>query len=196
MNTTGKRRTVVIALCALCALAIGALHALGFVPLAEAEFYTQDWRTRLGAKTEIDPRLVLIGIDRASYAGDLDPEEVRAAPALGLLQDNFPWSRAVWADLIDKLAKAGARVIIVDLIFSAPGRDDEQLRAMLDKHRDRVVLGCNFSDLETERGSFLKLNLPSPSVPRASMREAIPRWPPLAPDSRKRNFPHGKSRSS
>jgi len=164
MNTTGKRRTVVIVLCALCALAIGALHALGFVPLAEAEFYTQDWRTRLGAKTEIDPRLVLIGIDRASYAGDLDPEEVRAAPALGLLQDNFPWSRAVWADLIDKLAKAGARVIIVDLIFSAPGRDDEQLRAMLDKHRDRVVLGCNFSDLETERGSFLKLNLPSPTV--------------------------------
>ena len=164
MNTTRKRRTVVIAMCALCALAIGVLHSLGFVPLAEAEFYTQDWRTRLGAKTAVDPRLVLIGIDRASYAGDLDPEEIRAAPVLGLLQDNFPWSRAVWAELIDKLAKAGARVIIVDLIFGAPGRDDDKLRAMLDKYHDRVVLGCNFSDLATERGNFLKLNLPSPTV--------------------------------
>jgi len=83
---------------------------------------------------------------------------VRRAPVLGLLEENFPWSRAVWATLIDKLANAGARIIIVDLIFSAPGRDDAALRQVLDKYRDRVVIGCNFSDLETERGVFLKLN--------------------------------------
>lgn len=164
MNTTRKRLTIVILLCAATAMAIGILHRLGFVPLAEAEFYTQDWRTRLGSKTAVDPRLVLIGIDRASYADDLDPAEVRVAPVLGLLEQNFPWSRAVWATLIDKLARAGARVIIVDLIFSAPGRDDDALRQMLDKYRDRVVIGCNFSDLETGRGVFLKLNAPAPSV--------------------------------
>ncbi len=168
MNTTNKRLVVVLALCAVCSLAVGILHAFGFVPLAEAEFYTQDWRTRLGTKTPVDPRLVLIGIDRASYAGDLDPAEVARAPVLGLLEDNFPWSRAVWATLIDKLADAGARAIIVDLIFSAPGRGDDALRAALDRHRDRVVIGCNFSDMETERGTFLKLNPPSPSVLSAS----------------------------
>lgn len=164
MNTTKKRLIIVFFLCTSCVLLIGILHRLGFVPLAEAEFYTQDWRTRLGTKTAIDPRLVLIGIDRASYAGDLEPAEVRRAPVLGLLEENFPWSRAVWATLIDKLATAGARIIIVDLIFSAPGRDDAALRQVLDKYRDRVVIGCNFSDLETERGVFLKLNPPSPSV--------------------------------
>lgn len=164
MNTIRKRLTVVFVLCAASALLVGVLHRLGFVPLAEAEFYTQDWRTRLGTKTTVDPRLVLIGIDRASYAGDLDPAEVRRAPVLGLLEENFPWSRAVWATLIDKLATAGARVIIVDLIFSAPGRDDAALRRVLDKYRDRVVIGCNFSDLETGRGVFLKLNPPAPTV--------------------------------
>lgn len=168
MNTTNKRLAVVLALCAVCALAVGILHSLGFVPLTEAEFYTQDWRTRLGTKSPVDPRLVLIGIDRASYAGDLDPEEVSRTPALGMLEENFPWSRAVWATLIDKLADAGARAIIVDLIFSAPGRGDDALRAALDRHRDRVVIGCNFSDLETERGVFLKLNPPSPTVLPAS----------------------------
>ena len=168
---------VVFALCAACAVATGILHRLGFVPLAEAEFYTQDWRTRLGDKTPVDPRLVLIGVDRASYAGDLDPGETRQTPALGMLEENFPWSRAVWAALIDKLATAGARMVIVDLIFSAPGRGDDALRAALDRHRDRVVIGSNFSDLETERGVFLKLTPPSPTVLSSRPRTTGPTTP-------------------
>lgn len=164
MNISKNRLAVMIVLCAMCSMAAGVLHGLGFVPLAEAEFYTQDWRTRIGSKTPVDSRLVLIGIDRPSYAGDLDPEEVASSPALGMLEDNFPWSRAVWAALIDKLADAGAQAIIIDLVFSAPGRGDDELRAALDRHRDRVVIGSNFSDQETERGVFLKLTPPSPSV--------------------------------
>ena len=61
----------------------------------------------------------------------------------------FPWSREVWARLLDRLFESGARLVIFDLIFnSSPPKEGDQLfRAALDRYRDRVVIGGIF-DLE------------------------------------------------
>ena len=40
------------------------------------------------------------------------------------LRPNYPWSRTVWAALIEKLGKAGARGIAIDLVFANPGEGD------------------------------------------------------------------------
>jgi len=164
MKPTNKRPLIVLAICAVCTLAFLILWARGFVPLQEMEFFAQDWQTRLGRKTPVDDRLVLIGIDKPVYSSDFSDEEMQREPVLRDLQNNFPWSRAVWARLIEKLAGAGAKVILFDLVFASPGEGDDELHQALEKYKDRVVIGYNINVGNTERGDFKGLLLPNPSV--------------------------------
>ena len=165
MKKNARRFWMVTAICGGTALLFLALYWHGYEPLQKLEYYTQDLRTRLGVKTPIDPRLVLVGIDRATYASEFDEKEVQADPTLKLLQGNFPWSRAVWAEMVQRLADAGAKVIVLDLIFSGQGEGDDALRQVLDKYKDRVVIGSNFRDLSADRGrESLVLDAPNASV--------------------------------
>ena len=165
MKPTAKRPITVLAICAACTAVFLVLWWRGFVPLQELELFAQDWQTRLGRKTPADERLVLIGIDRPVYSPtDFSAEELKAEPALALLQKNFPWSRAVWARLIEKLGDAGARVIVLDLVFAAPGGGDDELKQALEKYKDRVVIGYNISTTKTDQRDFFSLQLPDSSV--------------------------------
>jgi adenylate cyclase len=159
------RTPVVLMICAACTLLFAILWFRGFPPLKQLELYTEDLQVRQGRKTPFDDRLVLIGIDQQVYAPtDFSETEIQQEPALALLQQNFPWSRAVWARLIQKLGDAGAKVIVFDLVFAAPDQGDEQLRQALDKYGDRVVIGCSINPTETEQRNFLELQLPNPDV--------------------------------
>jgi len=55
----------------------------------------------------------------------------------------FPWSRELWALLLDRLFASGARLVIFELVFAPPNEGDAEFRAALDKYRDKVVLGGN-----------------------------------------------------
>jgi adenylate cyclase len=103
---------------------------------------------REGRKTTVHPEFVFIGIDQESLVLDaLDPEEIANDRALQLMAGHpFPWSREVWALLMEKLYGAGARLIMFDIVFSPATDADATFREALDKYRDRVVIGCNFDD--------------------------------------------------
>ncbi len=58
----------------------------------------------------------------------------------------WPWPRDVYAMLIDRLMEAGASVVALDILFPTPRDGDPALKAVLDKYRDRVVIGSNFAD--------------------------------------------------
>lgn len=133
MKTTNRRPLVVLAICAIFTLGLVLLWARGFVPLQQLEFFAQDWQVRLGRKTPLDDRLALIGIDKPFYSSDFSDEDLQREPVLRHLQNNFPWSREVWARLIEKLADAGAKVIVLDLVFAAPGEGDVELNQALVK---------------------------------------------------------------
>ena len=166
MKPAAKRSVAVLAICAVCTLMLLVLWWQGFVPLKELELFAQDWQTRLGRKTPRDSRLVLIGIDKPVYdRADFSAEEVQQEPALALLQkNNFPWSRAVWARLIQKLGDAGAKVIVLDLLLAAPGEGDDELRQALEKYKNRIVIGYNISQEKTGRGNAVELQLPNSSL--------------------------------
>ena len=164
MNPTVKRALIVLTLCAGCTGLFLLLWARGFDPLRQMEFYAQDWQTGLGRKTPVDDRLVLIGIDKPIYAADFSDEQLQREPVLRHMQNNFPWSRAVWARLIEKLGDAGAKVMVFDLVFASESDGDEELRAALEKYKDRVVIGYNVSAAKTDRGDVRELQLPNPSV--------------------------------
>jgi adenylate cyclase len=173
-----KRFWVVLGICAVCTL--GALLLYGLVKgkridqLQEPELYTQDLRTRLGRKTPVDPRLVLVGIDRPVYEPSyFDQQTLQSTPILTELQKSFPWSRAVWAELIEKLAAAGAKVIVFDLVFASPNEGDEALSKALLKHKDKVVLACVRSMQATDRGDILQLLTPNQVLVPSTNTDAL-----------------------
>ena len=166
MKMPTKRFWVVLGICAACTLAAMLLYGLIgdflFDQFQETELYTQDLRTRLGRKTPVDPQLVLVGVDRPVYeATQFDEATLKSTPVLGELQKNFPWSRSVWAELIEKLANAGAKVIVFDLVFAAPNEGDEGLHKALEKYKANVVIACIRSLQKTDRGDVLQLLTPN-----------------------------------
>ncbi len=159
-----RRSLTILIICALCTVPVLWLSSRGFVPLQQLEFFAQDWQARLGRKTPQNDKLMLIGIDKPIYAADFNEEELQVEPVLRELQHDFPWSRKVWARVIDKLAASGAKVIVLDIVFAAENEGDEALQQAIERHRDRVVIGYNISLGETERGEFSELLLPNPTL--------------------------------
>lgn len=121
-----------------------------------AEFQTQDARARLGTKTPINTNLVLIGIDRAYEPSFFSTEEIKEKPVLELLSRSGSLNRRIWAELVEQLAQAGAQAIVLDLVFANPGEGDEYLGPVLQKYRDKVVVGWSIQQ-EQNSQSYIKL---------------------------------------
>ena len=155
------RLWVLAAICLLITAIVLSLQYAGGIP-----FLSVIWRgqqtyenllNREGRKTPTHPDFIFLGIDQASL--ELKPEgedEVKAWQnnrALQLIAGHpFPWSREVWAILLDRLFQAGARVVMFDLVFSPPNDGDPALRAALDKYHDKVIIGANVDRAETANG--------------------------------------------
>jgi CHASE2 domain-containing sensor protein len=147
-----RSRRLVAAVCIFCTGLVMCLRLLPAVPVLSQvwghEQPLQDWLHRTGRRTATHPELVFVGISTKSLAG---PEAAKAGKdrMLQLMAEHpFPWSREVWARLLDRLLESGARLVIFDLVFNSPTNEGDQLfRAALDRYRDRVVIGANF-DLE------------------------------------------------
>ncbi|HEV2692658.1 MAG TPA: adenylate/guanylate cyclase domain-containing protein [Verrucomicrobiae bacterium] len=172
-------------LAGLCLVVTLAVLALDFLapawlrsPFTDADNYVGDLFARHGRYTPANTNLVLIGIDRPSYDDVFITDEDKKDPVLAALRERFPWSRKVWAAAITRLADAGVKVIAVDLVFAADADGDDELRAALDKYKDQVVIGANYTLDETDRGEPGKLTTPNTKL--------IPDLPnqPAALDSR------------
>src|SRR6266581_4876911 len=109
----------------------------------------QDLLRREGRKTTVPKDFVFLGLDQSTLQlPPLAPEEVANNRAFQLMTERpFPWSREVWALLLDRLFAAGARLVMFDMIFSPPDDGDPAFHAALDHYHDKVVLGANF-DME------------------------------------------------
>ncbi|HJT79566.1 MAG TPA: adenylate/guanylate cyclase domain-containing protein, partial [Chthoniobacterales bacterium] len=110
----------------------------------------EDKLRRDGRTTPERTDFVFVGIDEASKqmhqpnSGVVGAEEVVGNRGLELMaQRPFPWSREVWAVLLDRLFEAGARLVMFDMIFDRPNDGDPAFAAALEKYKDRVVLGLN-----------------------------------------------------
>ena len=151
MHWSGRARLWVLTL--ICTFWTGLIVVGHFFP--NAPFVSAPWRgeqsfedllRREGRKTTPPRDFVFLGIDQSTL--QLPPftaEELAGNRALQLMSERpFPWSREVWALLLDKLFAAGARVVMFDLLFNPPNDGDPQFRAALDRYRDKVVVGANF----------------------------------------------------
>ncbi len=158
---------------------LGAIGLFGLLewtqpqPLRRVENALRDVTARLGRKAPVSPNLVFLAVDDASLgiSESLDlgqifgiqAETSDSAKALRLMSRTFPWSREVYALLLDRLAAAGVRCVVFDFSFPKGNDTDPPFAAALERHRDRVILGVNFSTEEMlEEDGFQKVQLIAP----------------------------------
>lgn len=121
----------------------------------------RDAFARAGRKTPANPDLVFLAIDSDSVGLEetADIEELYGltdakspeARALRLMSKLWPWPREVYALVLERLVKAGAKVVLFDLTFPTSTDGDEPFRKALDLYRDHVAVGSNFVSA-TSRG--------------------------------------------
>ncbi len=138
------------AICAFWTLLVLSLHFAQGLPffstLWRSEQSFEDLLQREGRKTATHSDFVFLGIDQSTLQlPPLTPDELANNRAFQLMTERpFPWSREVWALLLDRLLGAGARVVMFDMIFNQPNDGDAAFHDALERYRDRVVLGANF----------------------------------------------------
>ncbi|PYL67067.1 MAG: hypothetical protein DMF20_04605 [Verrucomicrobia bacterium] len=151
MHWLGRYRFLILAL--ICFFWTGVIVLGHFFP--DAPFISAPWRgeqsfedllRREGRKTPAPSDFVFLGIDQSTLQlPPLSGEEIASNRAFQLMTEKpFPWSREVWALLLDRLFGAGARLVMFDMIFNPPNDGDPAFHAALDRYRDKVVVGANF----------------------------------------------------
>lgn len=135
------------------------LTALAFVLFKASALYRwdlliYDWNLMAWSRPAAD-NIVIVAIDEQSLRE----------------QGRWPWSRRVHADLIRKLGAAGAKGIILDILFAEPDANDPQadteLAAALTEN-GRVILPV-LSE-ENRVGGQLMETLPIPVLAKAAVR--------------------------
>lgn len=117
---------VTVALGLASSLVVLGLVATGVT--APVEEVAVDLLVRLRGERPVDPRIAVVDVDAASV------------DALG----RWPWPRTVLAELTDRLAEAGARVVAFDVVLSEPSRspyeqEDAELARAIER-ADNVLL--------------------------------------------------------
>ncbi|WP_343221537.1 adenylate/guanylate cyclase domain-containing protein [Oceaniferula flava] len=115
--------------------------------LAKQERMLRDFFTAHDHRLKPREDFVFLGIDSASLTLDGPAAEVVAGNStLEKMSKRYPWDRRVYAEAIDRLANAGAKLIIIDLVFpqGATAEEDEALAAAIARHRNKVVLASAF----------------------------------------------------
>src|SRR5436190_3674038 len=151
MHWLGRHRLLILA--SICASWTGLIllgHFFSSTPFVSVpwrgEQSFEDLLRTEGRKTPTPGDFVFLGIDQSTLElPPLTAEEIASNRAFQLMTERpYPWSREVWALLLDRLFGAGARGVMFDFVSNPPNDGDAFFHDALDRYRDRVVLGANF----------------------------------------------------
>jgi len=180
MHWLGRHRLSILAgISAFVTLVVVALHFAVGVPFLSvvwsSEQAYEDVLRREGRKTKTHQDFIFVGIDQESLKlTAVGPEEIQANRAFQLMTERpFPWSREIWALLLDRLVNAGVRVVMFDVVFDKEAEGDSAFHAALDRYRDKVVMGANFdfSKLQDTGGSAIQIPPNISLVPPPQMKD-------------------------
>lgn len=121
---------------------------------------------RMRGKVSPPETIVILAMDQDSLArGEEYQQDPDRFAALESIQA-WPWRRAAYAQVIDKLLASGARAVAVDVLLADPSsygpEDDQQLQQVLQRYPGRVVLANQYETFGTpelgERGQVINPN--------------------------------------
>ena len=153
----------------------GLVLALAWAPAWRAvELRLFDWWTVLTAPADGDRRLVVVTIDEDSFQ-DLNLQ--------------WPWPRDIHARLVERLAEAGAAVIVLDIVFAEPSTAaaDARLAGAI-RRAGNVVLAAEDAAIENAYVSQRIRVEPIPEIASAAAAVGIATFT-VDPDSILRRFP-------
>jgi adenylate cyclase len=167
MHWLHRHRLAVLA--AICAFWMALMVTAHFFP--KVPFLSVPWRSqqgfedllqREGRKTATHSDFVFLGIDQASLEMTMvGPDDIKGNRAFELMTEHpYPWSRQVWALLLDRLCNSGARLVLFDVVFDKSREGDQAFHAALDRYRHRVVLGANFDLSAVRDEGGMAVNVP------------------------------------
>lgn len=78
---------------------------------------------------------------------------------------NWPFKRAVYAEVVERLMQAGARAVAVDVVWADPSlygtTDDAKLQKVLQRYPGRVVMAASYDNTQIRQGGVMQLTLPA-----------------------------------
>ncbi|MBF2004737.1 MAG: CHASE2 domain-containing protein [Chlorogloeopsis fritschii C42_A2020_084] len=137
--------------------------SLGWVQLIENQVYSSFFILR--GSVAPPENMIILAIDEQSisepeYHYHTDPQAYAYLEPLKA----FPFQRAAYAQVIEKLVRAGARHVAVDVVFDMPSsygeQDDRQLQKVLQRYGSKVSLAALYENFETHQGTFWQLTQP------------------------------------
>lgn len=94
---------------------------------------------------------------------------------------SFPYKREAYSQIIEKLVKAGAKTIALDVVFDQPSihgkKDDINLQTVLKKYGDKVVLAGIYQDSETHQGKLKQFLQPEEMLRQTSASIGVVNFP-------------------
>jgi CHASE2 domain-containing sensor protein/tRNA A-37 threonylcarbamoyl transferase component Bud32 len=152
-------------LAATSALGAALLSAsgLGLTQLMESQALSTFYQLRESVMPPED--IVILAIDDQSISTPglsykLDPQQYAYFEPL----QKFPYKREAYAQVIDKLMKAGARSVALDIVFDLPNledtADDQKLQQSLQRYGDKVTLAALYVKDEIDGGITWRLSQP------------------------------------
>ncbi|MBD2177958.1 adenylate/guanylate cyclase domain-containing protein [Pseudanabaena sp. FACHB-1998] len=117
-----------------------------------------NWRGTIAPPKDI----VILAIDDISLRqGEFYDPKVR--PFLEPFRTTT-WKRVVYAQVLEKLVKAGAKVVAFDILFVTPGdhgkEDDDKFQKAITKYGDRAVFAASYEVTQIGEASILQLASP------------------------------------
>lgn len=170
--------------------------------LIQSDLLVQDKLAALTPPRSLANDFAFVAIDDQSLRSDqFWPEDVAASTSLQSMQQGWPWPRNVYADAIERILGAGAKIVVIDLIMDKPRPGDAELRKALDAHPQQIVLGSNYA-AEVVNPDHPELATSTPAVPSTTLIDDGLRDPrvgfvnfwPTALDKAVRAAPYGFDR--
>jgi adenylate cyclase len=135
--------------------------------------------TRFTHRAELSSDIVVLGIDQPSL------ERVRNNPTYARNFGNYPWSRNLWAHVVDELAHRGARAVLFDMVMDEPSTDASTDLAFAQAVRDTGMPSYLGVSTHPSTPSFPKVDpvhVPRALTPPRPLSMAAPGQPAAAPE--------------
>ena len=181
----GRRTLIVLLIATFCAAAAALLDFTSPSYYRHPELRVRDAIARSGRTTPANPDLLFLAIDSASVTLDetLDlqglfssgPSDPGSRRALEIMSKGWPWDREIYAIILERLVRAGARVVAFDLVFPASAPGDDAFRVALEQFKAQAVIGSNFvSPDNVQRSSRIPSSYEPPAetlIPKAPTQD-------------------------
>ncbi|MBI2512052.1 MAG: adenylate/guanylate cyclase domain-containing protein [Opitutae bacterium] len=153
------------------AIAAACFFATPWTWLRHWEADTVDFRLQLRGVAADTVPVVLVSIEDSSFTiAERAPAEAARASVLARMGRPWPWDRRVFAAVLDQLARAGARAVAFDVVFTAETAGDPEFAAALAASPVPVVLSRQYVVADTLEGERSVTSI----EPRAMFADAAP----------------------